>query len=110
PGGAKPEEAAKTLGAAGAQVEGLTDDQMAEMRQLLAEQADRELTPDERGRLRELFDLSNQAAASKRKSLPQDIKADGPKRLAYLCRLLRKDRYPWAPLNGAIALVPWQAL
>ncbi len=109
-GGLKAEEAQKTLGAAGAQVEGLSDAEMAEMRRLLAEQADRELSPDERGRLRELFELSNQAAANKRKSLPADLKSDGPKRLAYLCRLIRKDRYPWCPVNGALALVPWQAL
>lgn len=109
-GGAKPEEAQKTLGAAGAQVEGLSDVEMAEMRQLLADQADRELSPDERGRLRELFEQSNRASSHKRKSLPADLKAEGPKRLAYLCRLIRRDRYPWCPVNGALALVPWQAL
>jgi hypothetical protein len=88
----------------------LTDAEMAEMRQLLAEQADRELSPDERSRLRELFEMSNRAAAHKRMTLPAEIKADGPKRLAYLCRLIRKDRYPWCPVNGALALIPWQAL
>jgi hypothetical protein len=106
----KMEEAQKTLGAAGAQVEGLSDEQMSEMRGLLAEQAERELSPDERARLRELFDQSNRAAASKRKTLPPELKADGPKRLAYLCRLIRKDRYPWCPVNGVLALVPWAAL
>jgi hypothetical protein len=104
------EAATKTLGADAAQIEGLSEDQMADMRRLLAEKVDRELTPEEQGKLREYFEISSQAATTKKKSLPPDLKNDGPSRLAYLCRLIRKDRYPWCPINGALALVPFSAL
>jgi len=33
----------------------------------------------------------------------------GAARLKYLCHLIRRDRAPWCPINGMLALVPWAA-
>lgn len=83
-----------------------------EFKDLLRIQSDRALTDAEEARLRELGEQINRAkdTAPRRVSLPAEEQAVGPRRLAYLCRLIARDRRPWCPANGVLALVPWAAL
>jgi hypothetical protein len=96
-----------------AAVLGFVDDRdKEEFSYLLRLQAERPLTPDEQARLQELGDRINQESKAivRRVSLPADDLAAGPKRLAYLCQLIKQDRRPWCPVNGVLVLVPWAAL
>lgn len=83
-----------------------------EFYQLLRAQSDRSLTDEESLRLRELGDAIERAKQGivKRVSLPADDLAIGPKRLQYLCSLIRQERRPWCPVNGCLVLIPWSAL
>jgi hypothetical protein len=92
---------------------GFVDEEAKEkFSELLRLQSERPLTPDEQARLQELGDLINQEskAVVRRVSLKADDLAAGPKRLAYLCELIKQDRRPWCPVNGVLVLVPWAAL
>lgn len=92
---------------------GFVDDKdKEEFSYLLRLQAERPLTPDEQARLQELGDRINMESKAivRRVSLPADDLASGPKRLAYLCQLIKQDRRPWCPVNGVLVLVPWAAL
>jgi hypothetical protein len=83
-----------------------------EFNYLLRLQSERPLTPDEQLRLRELGDLINQESKAiiRRVSLLPEESAAGPKRLAYLCELIKQDRQPYCPINGVLVLIPWAAL
>jgi hypothetical protein len=81
-----------------------------ELRDLLSKQQQRDLTPAERARLQELAEMSKGPAQSKKKaSLSAEAQARGTGRLRFLCRLIRRDRRPWCPINGMLILVPWAA-
>jgi hypothetical protein len=79
---------------------------------LLRLQSERPLAPDEEERLKEVGDLIARAKGPTRRAvgLSAADQALGPKRLAYLCRLIARDRRPLCPVNGALVLVPWEAL
>jgi hypothetical protein len=81
------------------------------MRELLARREQRDLTPQEQDRLRELAELSKgpRTAVKRRVALGADAQARGTARLRFLCRLIRRDRRPWCPINGLLVLVPWAA-
>ena len=79
---------------------------------LLQDQSQRKLTADEQARLLELGLLMDTAksAGARRVTMGSDELAAGPNRLAYLCRLVARDRAPWCPVNGLLVVVPWAAL
>ena len=67
--------------------------------------------PDEHDRLRALAEQATetQAPARRKFRLPETAQAEAVRRLQYLCRLIRRDRRPWCPVNGVLVLVPWAA-
>jgi hypothetical protein len=94
----------------GSESMGIPQDQIDELRELLGKQQQRDLTPAERDRLQELAELTKgPAQPKKRLSLSGDAQARGTARLKYLCKLIRRDRRPWCPINGLLVLVPWAA-
>jgi hypothetical protein len=93
----------------GAQM-GIPQEQVDEMRNLLTVREQRPLTPEEEARLRELADMAKGPAAAKRRvALGAEEQTRGTARLSFLCRLVRRDRRPWCPVNGVLVLVPWSA-
>jgi hypothetical protein len=94
----------------GSEAMGISPEAIDELRELLAKQQQRDLTPAERGRLQELAELTKGPAQPKRRpSLSADAQARGTERLRFLCKLIRRDRRPWCPVNGLLVLVPWAA-
>jgi len=95
----------------GQALEGVDQKDQDEFYDLIRAKAERDLTPAEQARLHELAAAVN---AVGRKQLQvrmgADELAEGPRRLAYLCRLIHRERRPWCPVNGALVLVPWAAL
>ncbi|MGL4423824.1 MAG: type VI secretion protein IcmF/TssM N-terminal domain-containing protein, partial [Gemmataceae bacterium] len=76
------------------------------------EKASRPLSPAEQYRLRELGDLLNQALPTKAKAVqltPEEL-THGPKRLAYLCELIKNERNPVCPINGVLVFIPWKSV
>ncbi len=89
---------------------GLAPELIDEMRRLLALREQRDLTPEESERLRELADATKgPKAAARRVRLSAEEQARETARLRFLCRLIRRDRSPWCPVNGVLLLVPWAA-
>jgi hypothetical protein len=89
---------------------GLAPELVEEMKDLVARRDRRDLTPEEQSRLQELTDLtSGPKAARKRVALGPDALTTDLARLRFLCRLIRRDRRPWCPINGLLVLVPWAA-
>jgi hypothetical protein len=87
---------------------GLPQELVDEMRQLLTTRETRELTQQESDRLRVLAEMTKAPPASKRPAaLGADESARGSARLSFLCRLIRRDRRPWCPVNGILVVVPW---
>jgi hypothetical protein len=94
----------------GSESTGMAPEQLDELRELLAKQQQRDLTPAEKSRLQELAELTKGPAKAKPKvSLTADAQARGTNRLRHLCALIRRDRRPWCPINGVLLLVPWSA-
>jgi hypothetical protein len=94
----------------GSEAMGMGQEMIDELRELLAKQQQRDLTPAERSRLQELAELTKGPAQPKRRaSLSPDAQARGTDRLRFLCKLIRRDRRPWCPVNGMLVLVPWAA-
>jgi len=96
----------------GQALEGIDQKDQDEFYELIRLQSDRGLTPAEQVRLHELGGIMKSAGGRKRVEvrMGSDEKAEGPRRLAYLCRLIAKERRPWCPVNGALVLIPWAAL
>src|SRR5262249_49091368 len=89
---------------------GLARELIDEMRALLAQQEQRDLTPEESARLRELAEATKGTKGPKRQvRMGADEQARETARLRFLCRLIRRDRAPWCPANGVLLLVPWAA-
>jgi hypothetical protein len=89
---------------------GLAPELVDEMRQLLLQREQRDLTPEETDRLRELAEQTKgPPAATRRARMGADEQARGTARLRFLCKLIRRDRSPWCPANGLLVLVPWAA-
>jgi hypothetical protein len=94
----------------GSEAMGISQESIDELRELLAKQQQRDLTPAERARLQELAELTKGPAQPKRRpSLSPDAQTRGTERMRFLCRLIRRDRRPWCPVNGMLVLVPWAA-
>jgi hypothetical protein len=92
----------------GSESMGIPQENIDELRELLAKQQQRDLTPAERGRLQELAELTKgPATPKKRASLSAETQTRGTARLRFLCKLIRRDRRPWCPVNGLLILVPW---
>lgn len=108
--GAAPFAADKTI-QFGAEALGVSPEFIDELRELLAKQQQRDLTPEEKARLQELAELTKGPAGGKRRTQPMSAEAmtRGAARLRYLCRLIRRDRAPWCPINGMLVLAPWAA-
>lgn len=82
-----------------------------EMNQLIRLRTERPLTAEEQGRLQELSDLFRPQAASKaREPIPKKVLVNDQARLTYLCKLIKRDRRPWCPINGVLVLIPWKSL
>lgn len=87
------------------------DDTQREIKQLLAIQKDRELTPEEQHRLRELARPGGSTRiASSRFVVTSETAARQTARLRYLCRLIARGRQPFCPANGLLVLIPWASL
>jgi len=88
---------------------GMSDVEKNEMHMLLSEAGQRELSYDEQTRLRELSDLANTAPVVLKRAVTMhdDEKSRLTRRLRYLCKLIRRDRQPWCPINGVLTVVPW---
>ncbi|QEL20041.1 type VI secretion protein IcmF/TssM N-terminal domain-containing protein [Limnoglobus roseus] len=104
-------DAGKTI-TPGQALQGVDEKVQEEFYRLLQTQSDRPLTAEEDARLRELGDMiqTTKAGGIRRVSLSNETLSVGPRRLAYLCRLIVQDRRPWCPLNGMMVLLPWGAL
>ena len=96
----------------GQALEGVDQKDQDEFYELIRIQSERALTPAEQARLHELGGIMKAAGARKQTQIRMgsDELADGPRRLAYLCRLIQQERQPWCPVNGALVLIPWAAL
>lgn len=97
----------------GQALQGVDENIQDEFYRLLQIRSDRPLSPEEDARLRELGELIQSAKASggiRRVSLSNEVLASGPRRLAFLCKLIMRDRRPWCPLNGMLVLLPWGTL
>ncbi len=79
-----------------------------EMAALLRTSRQRELTPEEADRLR---NLAGQTVPpqTRRKLVSDEVQQQAVRRLQFLCRLIRRDRRPWCPINGLVVLIPWAA-
>ncbi len=78
-----------------------------EMRALLAARETRDLTPTEAARLRDLAEMTKGATPKRTAALSAEEQTRETARLAFLCRLIRRDRRPFCPVNGILLLVPW---
>jgi hypothetical protein len=109
-GDAPADGVAKTIGPAGF-FAGADPVARAEMDELLRVSKERDLSPIEQNRLRQLAEemASTSAPAKKKLAMPDDVQARYTRRLRYLCKLIRADRRPWCPVNGIVLLVPWDA-
>ncbi len=96
----------------GQALQGVDEKVQEEFYNLLQTQSDRPLTGDEDARLRELGELiqKTKAGGVRRVTLSNETLSVGPRRLAFLCRLIVRDRRPWCPLNGVMVLLPWGAM
>lgn len=96
----------------GQALEGVDQKDQDEFYDLIRAQSERALTPAEQARLHELGAMMKSAGARKQTQvrMGSDELAEGPRRLAYLCRLIERERRPWCPVNGALVLIPWAAL
>jgi hypothetical protein len=108
---AEPDPAARGTIGPGAVFEGLDPVLRSEMDALLRASKERDLQPDEHDRLRFLAEQATVAHAPGRRKLamPETQQAEAVRRLQFLCRLIRRDRRPWCPVNGLVVLVPWSA-
>jgi hypothetical protein len=70
----------------------------------------RELTDDERARMRELAVAANQKPKKTRASLRVEQVELATARLRYLGKLIARSRRPFCPLNGVLALIPFEAI
>lgn len=95
----------------GAAFAGMDPVQRAELEDLLRESQRRPLEVYEQARLRELAELANASSAGPKRavSLPDAERSRQVRRFRYLCKLIRRDRRPWCPVNGALILVPLAA-
>ena len=95
----------------GAVFAGMDPVSRAEMESLISEASRRDLTYEEQTRLRDLYEQSNAVTVTLRKAviLGDDERARLTRRLRYLCKLIRRDRQPWCPINGVLTVIPWSA-
>lgn len=94
---------------------GLGDDEsldatVQEINALRALARTRELTAEEKARMRELATMANQKPKSTKVALTADLASEAGQRLRYLCKLIGRERRPFCPINGILALLPWEAL
>jgi hypothetical protein len=101
-------DARATIGA-GDPLLGLDPAVRAEMGNLLRASRERELTPDEAERLRYLAEQTAAPPPRKKMGLSDEVQDRSVRRLQFLCRLIRRDRRPWCPVNGVVVLIPWGA-
>ena len=96
----------------GQALEGVDQKDQDEFYELIRTQSERALSPAEQARLHQLGSIMKSAGARKQLQvrMGSDELAEGPRRLAYLCRLIQRERRPWCPVNGALVLIPWAAL
>lgn len=96
----------------GQALQGVDEKIQDEFYRLLQLQSDRALSPEEDARLRELGELiqMTKSGGIRRINISNEMLASGPRRFAYLCKLIARDRRPWCPLNGMLVLLPWAAL
>lgn len=94
---------------------GLGDDEsldatVQEINALRALARTRELTADEKARMRELAVAAQQKPTKTKVQLSADAAKEASDRLRYLCKLIARDRRPYCPLNGIMTLLPWEAI
>jgi hypothetical protein len=109
-GAVAPEPGARE--ALGITFEGLDPALRAEMDALVRASKERDLGPAEQNRLRFLAEQAAGVAppsARRKLGMPETQLAEAVRRLQFLCRLIRRDRRPWCPINGLVVLVPWAA-
>jgi len=90
---------------------GMDQGARAEMEALLSESSRRELTYEEQTRLRDLVEQLNSAPVALKKAvaISDEERSKLTRRLRYLCKLIRRDRRPWCPINGVLTVIPWTA-
>ncbi|MFL5328360.1 MAG: type VI secretion protein IcmF/TssM N-terminal domain-containing protein [Gemmataceae bacterium] len=86
------------------------DANVQEINALRALQKTRDLTPEERARMRELAMAANQKPQKTRASLKVEQIEASTARLRYLGKLIARARRPFCPVNGVLALVSWEAI
>jgi hypothetical protein len=101
------EAAKKTLGLGD---DDALDATVQEINALRALARTRELTADEKARMRELALTAHQKPRAGRASLSADLAKSSGDRLRYLCTLIARERRPFCPVNGTLALVNWDAI
>src|SRR5262249_32965167 len=99
--------AKKTLGLADEESQ---DAVVQEINALRALARTRELTPEEKSRMRELATTAQQKPKAGKPVLSADLSKEASLRLQYLCKLISKERRPFCPVNGLIAIIPWDSL
>jgi ImcF (intracellular multiplication and macrophage-killing)-related protein len=68
----------------------------------------RELSPEEKVRMRELATTAQSKPQRVKPALSADVARLSADRLRYLCKLISRDRRPFCPINGLLLLVPWE--
>lgn len=89
---------------------GIADDQRSEIQAIMerAHREGRELTADEKARLRQLAGPTSARPAG-RALLGADDANLAAARLRHLCRIVARSRRPLCPANGVLVIIPWAA-
>jgi len=70
----------------------------------------RELSPEEKARMRELATTAQTKPQRVKPSLSADLAKLSSDRLRYLCKLVSRDRRPFCPVNGILFRLPWEMI
>ncbi|MBX7106453.1 MAG: hypothetical protein K1X57_20415 [Gemmataceae bacterium] len=94
---------------------GLGDDEsldatVQEINALRALARTRELTADEKARMRELATTAQNKPKLVKPGLSADQARLAGDRLRYLCQLIARERRPFCPMNGVLALINWESI
>lgn len=94
----------------GLQQYGLSASEGHELRSLLRVQSKRDLAEAQQERLKILSDKGKRGGGGGQPfSIRTEVLRTGERELQFLCSLIRRDRWPLCPVNGALVLVPWGA-
>lgn len=74
-----------------------------------AHQEGRELTAEEKARMRQLAQPAGAGRQASRAMVTAEEASQSAARLRHLCRRIVRDRHPYCPANGVLIVIPWAA-